>query len=149
MLEKIIKEKISADHLLYVSLKYTKTCDVILNLIKRWTVMINDAVDGLLEQLKKRKKIKSIPDAPRQRLELVKDNFKKVPEVMKAMELYEFFKKVDNLKTIRESEFRKDVRLKVLDGSQETIINLDKLKEYSAILESFISYVKQFLLSKK
>lgn len=149
MLEKIIKEKISADHLLYVSLKYTKTCDVIINLIKRWTVMINDAVDGLLDQLKKKKKIKSIPAPPRQKLELVKENFKKVPEVMKAMELYEFFKKVDNLRTVRESEFRKDVRLKVYDGEQETIINLDKLKEYSAILESFISYVKQFLLSAK
>ncbi|MDP1729151.1 MAG: hypothetical protein Q8L27_03040 [archaeon] len=149
MLEKIIKEKISADHLLYVSLKYTKTCDVIINLLKRWTVMINDSVDGLLEQLKKKRKIKSLPGAPRQRLELIKVHFKKNPEVMKAMELYEFFKKVDNLKTIRESEFRKDVRLKVYDGAQETIINLDKLKEYSAILETFISYVKQFLLSQK
>jgi hypothetical protein len=149
MLEKIVKEKISADHLLYVSLKYTKTCDVIINLLKRWTVMINDSVDGLLEQLKKRKKIKSIPGAPRQRMELIKQQFKKTPEVMNAMQLYEFFKKVDNLKTIRESEFRKDVRLKVYDGVNETIINLDKLKEYAAILESFISYVKQFLLSKK
>ena len=148
MLEKIVKEKISADHLLYVSLKYTKTCDVIVNLIKRWTVMINDSVDGLLEQLKKKKKIKSIPAAPRQRMEIVKTEFKKVPEVMKAMELYQFFKKIDNLRTVRESEFRKDVRLKIYDGTEEIIINLDKLKEYSATLESFISYVKQFLLSK-
>jgi len=30
-MEDIIQEKISADHLLYVSLKYTKTCDVIIN----------------------------------------------------------------------------------------------------------------------
>ena len=148
MLEKIIKEKISADHLLYVSLKYTKTCDVIVNLLKRWTVMINDSVDGLLEELKKKKKIKSIPAAPRQRMEIVKIQFKKVPEVMKAMELYEFFKKIDNLRTVRESEFRKDVRLKIYDGPNEIIINLDKLKEYSAILESFISYIKHFLLNK-
>jgi len=148
MLEKIMKEKISADHLLYVSLKYTKTCDVILNLIRRWGFMINDSVDGLLEKLKKKKKIKSIPAAPRQRIELVKIEFKKVPEVMKAMELYEFFKRVDNLRTIRESEFRKDVRLRIDDNGKEIIINLDKLKEYAATLESFISYVKQFLLSK-
>jgi hypothetical protein len=149
MLEKIMKEKISADHLLYVSLKYTKTCDVILNLIRRWTVMINDSVDGLLNQLKKKKKIKSIPAAPRQKIALIKEKFKKSPEVMKAMELYEFFKRVDNLRTIRESEFRKDVRLRIEDNGVEVIINLDKLKEYAAILESFISYVKQFLLSSK
>ena len=35
MIEELIKEKTSADHLLYVSLKYTKTCDVILNLLAR------------------------------------------------------------------------------------------------------------------
>lgn len=148
MLEKIMKEKISADHLLYVSLKYTKTCDVIINLIKRWTIMMSDCVDGLLEQIKKKKKIKSIPAAPRQRLELIKIEFKKVPEIMKAMELYEFFKRIDSLRTIRESEFRKDVRLKIYENDKEIIINLDKLKEYAAILESFISYVKQFLINK-
>ena len=147
MLEKIIKEKISADHLLYVSLKYTKTCDVIINLIKRWTVMISDSIDGLLEQLKKKKKIKSIPAAPRQKIELAKKEFKKSHEVMKALELYEFFRRIENLRTVRESEFRKDVRLKVYNGA-ETVINLDKLKEYSMTLESFISYVKQFLLAK-
>ena len=149
MLEKIMKEKISADHLLYVSLKYTKTCDVILNLIRRWTIMIDDAVLGLLEQLKKKKKIKSIPAAPRQRIEIIRENFKKVPQVENTMIIYEFFKKIDNLHTIRESEFRKDVRLKIFEGTKETIVNLDKLKEYAAILESFISYVKQFLLSAK
>lgn len=148
MLEKIMKEKISADHLLYVSLKYTKTCDVILNLIRRWTVMIDDSVDGLLEQLKKKKKIKLIPAAPRQKIEIIKANFKKNPEVIKAMGLYEFFKRVDNLRTIRESEFRKDVRLRIEDNGQEIIVNLDKLKEYASILESFISYIKQILLEK-
>lgn len=148
MLEKIMKEKISADHLLYVSLKYTKTCDVILNLIRRWTVMIDDSIIGLLEQLKKKKKIKIIPTAPRQRTELVKEQFKKSPEVINAIVLYEFFKRIDNLRTIRESEFRKDVRLKIYDSGNEIIINLDKLKEYYTILETFISYVKQFLSSK-
>jgi hypothetical protein len=73
MLEKIMKEKISADHLLYVSLKYTKTCDVIINIIKRWTIMISDCLDGLLEYIKRKKKIKTIPIAPRQKVELIKN----------------------------------------------------------------------------
>lgn len=148
MIEKIIKEKISADHLLYVSLKYTKTCDVIINLIERWTIMIEDAIQGLLEQLKKKKKVKIISGAPRQKTELIKKLLKNSPEVTKAIELYEFFKRTYNLKTVRECEFRKDVRLKIMDGDKEVIINLEKLKEYSAILESFISYVKQFLSAK-
>jgi len=149
MIEKIIKEKISADHLLYVSLKYTKTCDVILNLIKRWTIMLDDCTQGMLETLKKRKKIKSIPAAPRQKIELLKENFKNNPEVTETIKIYEFFKRIDDSKTVREGEFRKDVRLRVNDRGQEVVINLDKLKEYSATLEKFISFVKQFLLSSK
>lgn len=148
MIETIMKEKISADHLLYVSLKYTKTCDVILNLLKRWVIMINHCIDALLEQLKKKKKIKDIPLAPRQKAELVKKYFKNTPEIIKALEIYDFFKRIDDFRAVKECEFRKDVRLKVMDQGQEIIINLDKLKEYSLILESFISYVKQFLLNK-
>ena len=64
MIEKIIKEKISADHLLYVSLKYTKTCDVILNLLTRWTIMIEDCIEGMLAHLKKKKKIPLIMAGP-------------------------------------------------------------------------------------
>ena len=147
MIEKIIKEKISADHLLYVSLKYTKTCDVILNLIRRWTIMIDDSIQGILEYLKKKKKIKVIPIAPRQKTEMVKKMIKD-EEVKKAIELYEFFKKVDNLKIIRENEFRKNVHLKIYDNETEVIVDLEKLKEYAETLEKFIGYIRQLLLSK-
>jgi len=149
MIELIIKEKISADHLLYVSLKYTKTCDVILNLLKRWVIMIDHCIQGMLEQLKKKKKIKVIPIAPRQKVELIKQNFKNQPEVIEAMAIYELFKRIDESKVIKECEFRKDVGLKIIDKGIEIKINLDKLKEYSIILERFISYVKQFLSSPK
>ena len=57
-MEQIIKEKISADHLLYVSLKYTKTCDVIINLLLRWKNMIELVIDLLVEKAKKQKKWK-------------------------------------------------------------------------------------------
>ena len=48
-MDRIIKEKISADHLLYVSLKYTKTSEVILNLILRWTIMIEYSFENFLK----------------------------------------------------------------------------------------------------
>jgi len=147
MLEQIIKEKISSDHLLYVSLKYTKTCDVILNLLSRWTIMIDHSVDGLLAKAKKNKKIKikTIPDAPRQKIELIKKTFKKNLEVMETMEIYEFFKRVPNCPKIRENEFRKGVKIRVTDKGEEVIVDLEKLKEYSKKLEDFINFVKEYL----
>ena len=108
-LERIMKEKTSADHLLYVSLKYTKTCDVMLNLIERWKSMIDLVGDALLEKLKKKKKIKSIPVAPKIKIEALKKAFKKQPEVLETIETYEFFKRDPNLEKTKECEFRKNI----------------------------------------
>jgi len=144
-MEKIIQEKISADHLLYVSLKYTKTTEVMLNLIERWRSMIESAVDSIMEKAKKQKLIKTIPDAPKMRIISIREIYKKNPVIVLTMDMYEFFKKVDKLEKIRENEFRKNVVLKVLDQGQWTEINMDKLKEYSGVVERFISSLKQIL----
>jgi hypothetical protein len=148
ILEKIIKEKISADHLLYVSMKYTKTCDVMINLLKRWKIMMDYAFDGLLEKAKKKKIIKSIPNAPKLKLDLLKETFKKNPEVIEALNEYLMFKLVDVLKKTKEHEFRKGVCLTLTYKMQEVPINLDKLKEYSEILERFINFTKKYLSEK-
>ncbi len=145
-MEEIIKEKISADHLLYVSLKYTKTCDVIINLLFRWKEMIDLIVDRLLEHAKKKKKISSIPTNPVGKIEALKKLFKKDKNFLEVIEMYEMFKKVRELRLERIGEFRKNVTLKVLYRGEEVNINLDKLKEYAERLEKFISTTKQFLL---
>lgn len=141
-MDNIIKEKISADHLLYVSLKYTKTCDVIINLLLRWKIMIELSMDILIEKAKKAKKWKPVPDAPRAKLVQLKKIYANVPVVFEALELYELFRDVEKLDKVRENEFRKGVNLRVSYRGAEININLDKLKTYSEILERFISYLK-------
>lgn len=141
-MERIIKEKISADHLLYVSLKYTKTCDVIINLLLRWKIMIEYAMDVLVERAKKQKKWKAVPDAPRAKLIQLKQIYDKDPVIKETLEMYELFRDIEKLEKVRESEFRKGVNLRVTYRGQIVNINLDKLKEYSALLEKFISSLK-------
>jgi hypothetical protein len=146
-MEDIIKEKISADHLLYVSLKYTKTCDVITNLIRRWERMISTSIDSILAHAKKKKKIKILPTNPIIKIEEVRKLFKKDAEFQKVIDSYEMFRKIDELRKERIGEFRKNVNLKVFYRGEEINIDLEKLKEYSEMLEKFISTTKQFLLS--
>jgi len=147
-MEEIIKEKISADHLLYVSLKYTKTCDVILNLLLRWRNMIETAINEILKHAKKRKKISSISSNPVGRIEQIRKLFKKDKEFLKVIDMYEMFKKLNELKKERIGEFRKNVNLRVFYRGKEININLEQLKIYADMLEKFISITKQFLLSK-
>jgi hypothetical protein len=141
-MDAIIKEKISADHLLYVSLKYTKTCDVIINLLLRWKIMIEMAMDVLVERVKKEKKWKPVPDAPRAKLIQLKKVYATNKVVFDALSLYELFRDLERLDKVRENEFRKGVNLKVTYQGAQININLDKLKEYADILERFISYLK-------
>jgi len=146
-MEEIIQEKISADHLLYVSLKYTKTCDVIVNLILRWRKMIEKSIDAILKQAKKKRKISSIPDNPKGEIELIKKLMKKDQNFVEVIEMYEMFRKIEELKKERIGEFRKNVTLKVFYKGEEININLEKLKIYADKLEKFITSTKKFLLS--
>lgn len=144
-MERIMQEKISADHLLYVSLKYTKTTDVILNLLERWKSMIETSVDKLLEKAKKKKIISTIPEAPKIKIDKIKEIYKKNPVIMKTIEELEFFKRVERLEKVRENEFRKNVVLKIMDQGKWIPIDMDKLKEYSLLLENYIQVLKQTL----
>jgi len=144
-MEKIMQEKISADHLLYVSLKYTKTTDVMLNLLARWKNLIEESIDKILDKNKKLKKVKSIPSAPKIKVEIIKELYKKDPAILQVITLYEFFKNVDAAQKIRENEFRKNVVLRIFDRGKWVDIDMDKLKEYNEILERFISTLRQII----
>ena len=147
IMEEIIQEKISADHLLYVSLKYTKTCDVIMNLLLRWRQMIETSVDALLREAKKKKKISKIPENSVKKIEEIRKIFKKDEDIINALEFYEILRKISELRTEKSGDFRKNVNLKIFYKGEEINVNLEKLKEYAEILEKFISKVKQHLLS--
>ena len=147
MIEEIIKEKTSADHLLYVSLKYTKTCDVILNLLARWKSLIEISFDGILKNRVETKKVPHMPENPKQRIEFMKKYFKKYDTIQNVIPLYIFFKRVPDLNKTREGEFRKNVNLKVIAPNKTTEINMEKLGEYSDIVDNFIGEVKNILIN--
>ena len=146
-MEDIIKEKISADHLLYVSLKYTKTCDVIFNLLLRWRKMIDTSIDALLRHAKTKGKIKQIPENNVKKIEETRNTFKRDKNFKDVLEFYEMLRKIESLRTERIGEFRKNVSLKISYKGEIIEVNLEKLKEYAEMLEKFISTTKQFLLS--
>jgi len=145
MVEEIIKEKTSADHLLYVSLKYTKTCDVILNLLARWKNLIEVGFDRIIARGIEEGDIPCEPMSPKQRIEFIRKYFKKSEEIQNIIPLYIFFKRVPDLNKTREGEFRKNVNLKVIESDRTTEINLEKLSEYAKVVEDFVCEVKKFV----
>ena len=129
--------------MLYVSLKYTKTCDVILNLLLRWKLMMEVGIDFILKGAKRKKKISSIPDNSVKKVDEMKKLFKKDKDMIKVLIFYEMLRKISELRKERTGEFRKNVTLKIYYQGEEINVNLEKLKEYAEMLEKFISKVKQ------
>ena len=147
-MEEIIQEKISADHLLYVSLKYTKTCDVIMNLLLRWRKMIETCIDHLLKDAKNKNKIKEVPKNSIGKIKEIKNLFKKNEEFLKTIDFFMMLRKLESLETERIGEFRKNVALKIQFRGKEQNINLEQLKIYAEMLEKFIDTTKKTLLKK-
>lgn len=147
-MEEIIQEKISADHLLYVSLKYTKTCDVIMNLLLRWRKMIETCNGALLQKAVDNKKIAQIPDNAISRINEMRKIYKKEKNILDALDFYMMLRKLDQLKTERIGEFRKNVNLKIFFRGQEINVNLEQLKIYAELLENFVDFTKKTLKGK-
>ncbi len=104
--------------------------------------MIELVMDVLVEKARKQRKWKPVPDAPRAKLVQLKQIYAGDKTVMDALNLYELFRDIESLEKVRENEFRKGVNLKVTYHGGIININLEKLKEYSIVLERFISSLK-------
>jgi len=132
--------------LMYVSLKYTKTCDVILNLLARWKSLIEISFDAILEKRVEEEKIERMPATPKERIEFMKKYFVKDEAIQKVIPLYIFFKRVPDLHKTRSGEFRKNVNLKVKAGPTRVVdVNMEKLGEYYDIVEAFSVEVKKIV----
>ena len=108
--------------------------------------MIETSTDAILERAKKKKKISKVPGNPTEKIEVLRKLFKKDKNFQEVLNMYEMFRKIEELRKEKIGEFRKNVNLKVLYRGEEININLEKLKEYADRLEKFISTTKQFLL---
>ncbi len=140
-IEENIREEIKrADHIVYVTLKYTRTCDVIKNVIKR---LINAFDMGILELLELRKeegKIDIIPKSPLARLGLLENVFK--VSVKDYIRLYNLLKKIDKGEYTKRDEYRKGVTLIVKD-KKPVEVNMVILKSYFEKTKDFIKFIEE------
>jgi len=121
-----------ADHLIYVSLKYTRTVDVIKNTIKRLINSIDFAVMEILEYLK----IKNISDVPRMRMEQL---LEKMPKLKEYADFYFMLRRIYNSKHESREEYRKNVTL----VSDEGNVNIEILKEFFNKTKRFVKFIEE------
>ncbi|MBT3691197.1 hypothetical protein HOG16_03075 [Candidatus Woesearchaeota archaeon] len=129
-----------SDHLIYVSLKYTRTCDIIMNTILRMIESFDFLNLALLEHLKEKKKIPEIPSSALNRAELLNELDKKYKSFMK---LYMLMNKIKSAEFDRREEYRKHVTMIVHLDRKELEITVPVLQEYFEKTKEFVTFVEE------
>ena len=129
-----------ADHLVYVSLKYTRTCDVIKNAIKRLIAAFELSIENYLEYLRKSKKINEVPASVKERALMVKKLIGN--PVKKYMILYNLLKRIDKTDYTATEEFRKNVTLTTKE-SKPIKVKVEDLINYLNATKDFASFMNE------
>jgi hypothetical protein len=128
------------DHLIYVTLKYTRTVDVFLSVIERMINAYEYAVEALLKLSIKEGRATVEPDIPLSKAQLVLDLYdsKKIKENIKR---YLLFRKLRRANYEKSNEFRRHVTMSAIVEGKVIEINIDKITEDFHELKDFIEYV--------
>ncbi len=150
-----IDEKKRADHLLFVSLKYTRTVDVIRHTIERIINSYEFIINGYLELLKEDKKIEDIPSAPGIKVETIVKHYEEDEELIKHVEFYKFLRRLLRAKFTRSTEFRRHVTMTstIIDPENETEnivkVDIDEIQEYYKKLKEFLDKYKRKVIEEE
>lgn len=137
-----------AEHLIFVSLKYTRTVDVIKNIIKRLINAYDFGIEALLKFAKSKKKIASFPIQPLAKAETIKNIFADDPQMINFINLYILFRKINTAKFSRAREYRRHVTMTAFLDNGEVEISIDIISEYFEKTAEFIDYCSSLIEGK-
>lgn len=125
-----------ADHLFHVTLKYTRTADVIKNIIKRLVSSLEYAISEMLEK----KKVKDVPAIALMKADVLKKKFPKNKIVKDLVAFYLHLKKVDKGQYSVKDEYRKNVAI-VVDDER---VDIPKLREFLDKAKEMVKFANEF-----
>ena len=145
-----IQELKRVEHLFWVSLKYTRTVDVIKNVIERLINCIGFGLESLLKYAKEKKLITSIPTNAGLRCDLLKKTFPDNLELIDYINFYLRLRKLSRAEYTRREEFRRHVTMiATIDKGEVVEVSIDSLKEDYEKTRIFISFVKKIINEEK
>ena len=140
-------------HSVYVSLKYTRTVDVIKNILKRMITTLNHIVMDLLEFSIQEDKIKEYPRSIPLRCELVKEIYRGEEFSEELRSLIDFLlllRKIDKIEDYTKiNEYRRHVALITEIDGERIEVNLDEIMEYHNKTKRLIELTQEIIFGKK
>lgn len=148
--DEAIEELKRVDHLFWVSLKYTRTVDVIKSIIERLINCIGFGLESLLKYSKEKKMIITIPTNAGLRCDLLKKTHLDNAELIDYINFYLMLRKISKSEYAKKEEFRRHVTMiATIDKGEIINVDIDTLKGYYEKTRSFIAFVKRTINEEK
>ena len=141
------------DHSVYVSLKYTRTVDVLRSIVERMVNTIDPAMDALLNHAKAEGKLTEIPSNVPLKCRLIKEVYSDTEYKERLDDIVKFFMFIRKLRRVEDyesiNEYRRHVALITEIDGEDVEINLDIIHEYYDKTKKFIELVNEILFGKE
>jgi len=145
-IQNALQELKRADHSIAVSLKYTRTVDVIKSIIERLINTISFSLDALLRHAKAQKKLTELPTLPRIKVEQVKKLYADDRTIIDFCDFFLLLRRIDKAKFGRTQEYRRHVTMTAhLDDGESIEITIDIISDYFERTKEFLNYVARLI----
>jgi len=134
-----------ADHLIFVSLKYTRTCDVIKHIVDRLINCIDFIFTALLEHEKEQGNLDEVPKAPIPKANKVKEIFPNDEFIPEFTDMFLKFRKISKAEFTRACEFRRHVTMTVIVDEEVIELNIDNITDYFKRSKEFFAHVQKMI----
>jgi hypothetical protein len=136
------------EHIIYVSLKYTRTVDVIINALNRMVSTADFIVYAFLEKAKEEGLIETFPKSPALCATRVIELYPNDPQLQKYLTFYAFLKNVLKSSYQKREEYRRHVTLIVELDKCTVEVTIDNLMCCEKFMHDFFTYSWQTIMGK-
>lgn len=134
------------NHIIFVSLKYTRTVDVIRNAVQRMVDAYDFIVDGLLDYNVKEGNIRNSPNRYKAKINKLKRVYSGDDELVKYLNFYAFIRDLMKAPYEKEEEYRRNVTMISELENKTAHISIDVLEEnFDGMGQDFLDYAQSLV----
>ncbi len=137
------------DHLIYVSLKYTRTADVLKNILDRMITSFDFVIDGVLAKAEQEGRIFEVPQAPALKCKELKELYAHEQTILECIDFYLLLRQLYRSEFTRVNEFRRHVAMIIQLPDREITLDIDTVTEYYKRCMQYMHYFRELLLKKE
>ena len=145
-LEEAKEELKRVDHIIYVSLKYTRTVDIIRNALHRMISAFDYITEGILWYSKEKKKISQVPKTHKDKIDTLARLYKEDKQLKNFIRFYSFLRELIKVPYTKREEYRRHVTMISELGKHTAEVNIDVLEDnFDPMAKRFLEYAEMLV----